>query len=135
MQVSISCHFAVELKDEKWALQQYNKAIRSLTQVDLEDERPPTDIILAACLLFCCFEILRRHSGMAVTHLKSGIKIIADHQAQMQSPRRITTEMVPFKHLIAVFTRLETQLCELSEPPPRIPPCRLFHAAHGKDEL
>lgn len=142
--------WAVQLKDEKWALQQYNKAIRSLTQVDLEGERPPIDVVLAACLLFCCFEvakvqhaveqltyffqILRRHSGMAVTHLKSGIKIIADHQAQMQSPRR-GPEMVPFKHLIAVFTRLETQLCELSEPPPRIPPCRLFHAAHGKEEL
>lgn len=70
---------------------------------------------------------------MAVTHLKSGIKIIADHQAQMEAPAK-SSIMVPFKHLNAVFTRLETQLCELSEPPPRIPPCRIFHAANGKDE-
>lgn len=51
--------WAVQLKDEKWALQQYNKAIRSLTQVDLEGERPPIDVVLAACLLFCCFEVSR----------------------------------------------------------------------------
>jgi hypothetical protein len=49
--------WAVQLKDEKWALQQYNKAIRCLTQIDLKGERPPIDVVLAACLLFCCFEV------------------------------------------------------------------------------
>jgi hypothetical protein len=70
---------------------------------------------------------------MAITHLQSGIKIIANHHAQMEAPEKVPM-MVPFKHLISVFTRLETQLCELSEPPPRIPPC-LFQAAHEEHEL
>jgi hypothetical protein len=56
---SPNCKWTVHLKDEKWALQQYNKAIRSLTQIDLKGEGPPIDVVLAACLLFCCFEVLR----------------------------------------------------------------------------
>jgi len=39
--------------------------------------------------------------------------------------------MVPFKHLVSVFTRLETQLCELYEPAPRIVPS-LFQLANGR---
>lgn len=51
--------WAVQLKDEKWALEQYNKAIRSLTRIDLASERPPIDVVLATCLLFCCFEVIK----------------------------------------------------------------------------
>jgi hypothetical protein len=69
---------------------------------------------------------------MAITHLQSGIKIIADYHAQIGG-REEVPRMVPFKHLISVFTRLETQLCELSEPPPRIPPC-LFQEVHNEHE-
>lgn len=64
---------AKPLKD--FALNSYNQAIRCL----VEQSRTNTismPILMSACLLFVCIEIMRREVNAALTHIHSGISIL-----------------------------------------------------------
>jgi hypothetical protein len=124
--------------DDEWAVQQYNKAIRSLTTTKETAAPQSLDVILAVCVLFTCFEVckfnppyfvlsitgikvLRRQHGQAITHVQGGINILAEQQS-WRSKQTISNgkseSMIPFDQLIAVFSCLETQLCRLAQPIP-----------------
>jgi hypothetical protein len=49
--------FDMQSSEEDWAMQQYNRAIRSLTKPDALGEQPPHDVIMAASILFMAFEV------------------------------------------------------------------------------
>lgn len=60
-----------------FALQQYNKAVKSLIQYLALEEQDPR-IALTACLIFVWIEILQDNMSTAFQHLNSGLKILRD---------------------------------------------------------
>ena len=119
---------------DDWALQQYNLAMRSLTQPNGSKGQPSVDVMIAASVLFMCFEVsipqicvlrsssediqmLRREHGKAISHFRGGIRIFAEQRDAAIANRQLNTcsdEMIPLEHLEVVLRRVEIQLCELS---------------------
>jgi hypothetical protein len=60
---------ALQLRSNRFALLHYNAAIQQLKIV--QDE----DLILVACLLFICIEVIQRNLEQAITHSKHGFEI------------------------------------------------------------
>jgi hypothetical protein len=49
--------FDMQSSEEDWAIQQYNRAMRSLRKSDAHSEQPPLNVIMAASILFMVFEV------------------------------------------------------------------------------
>lgn len=62
-------------RDETFALQQYNKSVRALSQ-DMASGMCSTEIALICCALYISFDSLRGMTSSAVMHLHSGIKML-----------------------------------------------------------
>ena len=69
------------LKDQ--GLRQYSKAISSLQQfMNRDGALPPqksTEVVILACVLFVCYEVLQETAVTAVAHLRSGRRIIEQY--------------------------------------------------------
>jgi hypothetical protein len=61
-------------QDDRFALEQYNKAIQQLTKRLAESKSE--ELTLMTCLLFICLEFLRGDVRSGITHMQSGLKII-----------------------------------------------------------
>lgn len=107
-----------------FALQQYNKAISCLNQ-RLSEGPQSEEITLMCCVLFICLEFLRGNIDTAISHLHSGLEILAVWQARnrkllLDEALPITSEpqSVP-DNLVQIFSRLSIQsmLCGRDPPP------------------
>ena len=65
-------------------------------------------------------QILQWRMGRAIDHVRSGIKILAEHQAETQGIVNITPPIVPLQQLITVIRQLKTQLYQLMQPVPHL---------------
>jgi hypothetical protein len=104
---------AMSYRSKFWSY--YNRAVRNL--VDRMDEKSYTaEVGLVVCLLFVCVEFLRADTQAAITHMKSGLKIISElrrnHSAipsiqQARPVRGSTSESLNIveKTLVPVFTQ------------------------------
>ena len=61
--------------DASLALRQYTKALEG-TRKSLVNDDQPIIVTLISCILFCCFEILRRQLAPAAMHLRNGLNIL-----------------------------------------------------------
>lgn len=88
-----------------FALQQYNKAIRSLTYPSGE---VPLNVLLVACYLFCCVEIVRGDWNSAFMHIQNGIDLL--------NKRANEGQLEPTYHveLIKQFTCLNLQVAMIN---------------------
>lgn len=86
------------LKDEVLSLKHYNLAIAELKSMDAADKQP---VVLFACVLFICIELLQANRDIALQHCKHGLAILS--QVVYRNPW--TQE-----HLIPIFRRLSMLL-------------------------
>lgn len=71
------------LHGSKTLLYHYNKSVRGLVDRMGQSNYTP-EIGLVTCLLFVCMEFLRGNYHTAFTHLRNGLKIIAEHRENKQ---------------------------------------------------
>jgi hypothetical protein len=92
-----------------FALDQCNQSINSLLKpTDGSGEKPSKEIILVACLLYCCFSSLQGNEYEAINHLRGGLKILAEEKDEVPRERSLT---LPFtiNDLRPMFISLDTQ--------------------------
>ena len=75
---------AVESQHNEFALRQYEKSIRIMRTTLANDPTNPRRAFLA-CLLVCCFEALSGRRFIALSHAKSGYKLLRDWLATYSS--------------------------------------------------
>jgi hypothetical protein len=98
-----------ELQSEshaQFALQQYNKAVRLLSD-SLSTSKPQLDVVLTSCLVFVWLEFMRNDLDAGLRHLKSGLKILDDFHRPSGSSRS-PSELIDAS-LIRAFWRLKIQ--------------------------
>ncbi|KAF2716761.1 hypothetical protein K431DRAFT_256944 [Polychaeton citri CBS 116435] len=95
-------------------LRQYTKAINKLMEAMNGHgiNRDNQDTALLACLMFCAFESMSYHLHSALSHLHSGLKILAERAARGRSEY---DTVVPCAELTAMFSRMNIQLLELGD--------------------
>ena len=105
-----------------FALQQYSKAISCLNK-RLSEGPQSEEIILMCCVLFICLEFLRGNIDTAISHLHSGIEIMAawkarNHRLLHDGALTITSEphSIP-DNLERIFSRLRIQSMLCGRPP------------------
>ncbi|KAI9688185.1 MAG: hypothetical protein M1822_001691 [Bathelium mastoideum] len=117
---SVSRSSDLEKIDVGFALEQYTRAIGCLLKPAEAREQQALDVVLAACILFTCFETLRGHHGSALSHVKNGINMLREFQAATgslcKSSTILTTSsipMVPYGTLQVMFARFDCQSIRL----------------------
>ncbi|KAL8702901.1 MAG: hypothetical protein Q9201_003935 [Fulgogasparrea decipioides] len=115
----------IDIVEGGFALQQYNKAIQHLVK---GSRKPSLDTSLVACALFACFESLRGHHGSALSHIRSGTRILSqmneeeDGTVSANESKQLCIEL---ETLDVVFARLDAQEVQLlGSPPMRLPRAR-----------
>ena len=95
-----------------FALQQYNKAIKSLNHSLIDDGGNQRHVVLFTCVLFLCFEVLRGNESSALVHLENGLQILqqslepaAPRALYITNPARGATD----EALWRMFTRIDLQ--------------------------
>lgn len=96
-----------------------NKAVKVLSE-QLRMDRLPRQVVLTCCLLFVWLELLRNDFEAAITHLKSGLRILRDmKQQQQQSQLHTSASHSGFNPMLLkdvdrtishMFTRLQIQV-------------------------
>ncbi|KAL8767924.1 MAG: hypothetical protein Q9209_005712 [Squamulea sp. 1 TL-2023] len=95
-----------DIAEGGFALQQYNKAIRSLIKPGEHKQKPALDTSLS----------LRGHHGSALSHINSGTQILTqvnDEQKDLGEDNYSQQLCVPLETLEVVFTRLDSQAVQL----------------------
>jgi hypothetical protein len=91
------------------ALSNYNKSIGLLTKL-VSSSPKSTDVVLLACILFICVELLRGDDVAAIQHFRGGMTIITDTVSRTQNPTS-TASNPTIGHvndsILPVFNRLE----------------------------
>jgi len=99
----------------EYAVQHYNRAIERVIKLDFASSADNFDIVLMTSIIFSAFESLRGHLKLALTHIASGAKILAEIDPKTGSPRK---GFLPRDIFIPTFTRLENQITEIDEKSP-----------------
>ena len=97
-----------------FALQQYSLAIQHLIK---GAQAPTLDTSLVACVLFSCFESLRGHHGSALSHIRSGVRILTqfyERQENLQNGDSTQIMCVSRETLDVIFARLNNQEVQVS---------------------
>lgn len=92
----------------------YNNAIHSLIEeVCRSHEEESLRVLLTACLIIICAELMRGNVAGGITHMESGVKIIQNWRARrIHSPKRslevdyIETQLVPYFAALNVISSL-----------------------------
>jgi hypothetical protein len=95
-----------------FGLQQYSKAIQCVVKGPTPVASQPTDVALISCVLFTAFESLQGHYRTALTHVNSGLKVLAESEAGGNAQR---ASYIPKGLLKSLFTRLDTQALEIGD--------------------
>ncbi|KIW70691.1 hypothetical protein PV04_02936 [Phialophora macrospora] len=97
------------------ALLEYNMAIRCLTAHLSRTDICSLRVALITCMLFICFEYLRRNLRTGDTHLVNGLRLLRDIQARRGAPGGDNASVVGNPpdslddHLFEAFARLNLQ--------------------------
>ena len=105
-----------------FAIQQQNKAIRTLTSTE---NKPTFELTVLSCLLFFVFDSLQGHFVSASKHLLSGITMLRDQQ-YLKSPvvhqaRSPILDGNLLEGVSDMFARLDVQLATYTESQPPHP--------------
>jgi hypothetical protein len=106
------------------ALQQYNRAISSLSQQLSNPSRRATEVTLICCIIFICFESVRGNYDAALSHLKSGMDIL---KSKNLAADKGNSGDVPYldpqtdeDDLIEHFTRLDVSASAFLDTTPQL---------------
>jgi hypothetical protein len=95
-----------------FGFQQYIKAIRCIVKGPAPFTDQSTDVALISCILFTAFESLQGHYRSALTHINSGLKVLAEREASGDLHRG---SYIPKELLKYLFTRFDTQAIEIGD--------------------
>lgn len=94
------------------ALQQYNKAIKSLNKSLTDDGGNQQRVVLFTCVLFIFFEVIRGNEPAALVHFENGVNILQQSlgcesrgAVHITGPAGSTTDRVLWR----IFTRIDLQ--------------------------
>ncbi len=104
--------------DSQFGLQQYGKAIQCVVESPVPFARQSTDVALISCILFTAFESLQGHYKSALTHINSGLKVLAEREAEGEVQFE---SYVPRDLLKSLFIRFDTQVLEIGDLVARTP--------------
>lgn len=124
-------------KWDRFALQQYNKAITHLKSHFEDNSHQAVQIALTTCILFICIELMRGSYSIANVHINHGINVLRVFQqrhissASTKGPGRTIYRTSDTKtideHLLEILARMNTQ-CGLFGYP-----SRYFHATMNEN--
>lgn len=95
-----------------FAVQAYSKAIRKVSSLSLDGSSEALDVALLCCMLFATFESLRGYYKSALTHIGSGMKLVAAHEVDADYVKR---RSYSWGLIQPIFVCLDTQAMEVSE--------------------
>jgi hypothetical protein len=95
-----------------FGLQQYGKAMQCVVKGPAPFAGQSTDVALISCILFTAFESLQGHYRSALTHINSGLKVLAEREASGDGHRG---SYIPKELLKSLFTRFDTQALEIGD--------------------
>jgi hypothetical protein len=95
-----------------YSMDQYNKAIREVTQLNANKQEHAFDLALAACVLFSCLEGLRGHYQSLISHILSGMKIMSQRVVGTDKTR-LTTLSRELLHQL--FMRVNAQVMAMGD--------------------
>ncbi|KAL9116216.1 MAG: hypothetical protein Q9227_000587 [Pyrenula ochraceoflavens] len=94
----------------RFALQQYNKSIRLLTNAQ---KTIPVEVVLISCLLFLCLENFQHNSVVAIEHLQAGLNILEEWRRTKGTKLRhqfSESDEIIEDYLAPVFARIDLQV-------------------------
>lgn len=94
---------------DRFALQQYNKAIVSLKN-RIATGKDSIDVTCIVCAIFIAFECLRCNQDLAMNHLYSGLKILSSTRSKTKESQYVN------ESLWKIFTRLDGQMTVFGKP-------------------
>lgn len=89
-----------------FALEHYGKAVREMMRLTLKHTAEAVEVALIGCLIFAALEEMQGHYQSALTHLESGLNILAQHDG---SPERMPEVYIGRIYLRHAFVRIESQ--------------------------
>jgi hypothetical protein len=98
--------------DSDFGFQQYGQAIQCVVKGPAPFAGQSTDVALISCILFTAFESLQGHYRSALTHINSGLKVLAEREASGEFHH---ASYVPKELLKSLFTRFDTQALEIGD--------------------
>jgi hypothetical protein len=102
----------VHAANSDFGLQQYGKAIQCVVKAPTPFDGQSTDVALISCVLFTAFESLQGHYRTALTHVNSGLRVLAEREASGNAQR---ASYIPKELLKSLFTRFDTQALEIGD--------------------
>ncbi|KAI0008827.1 hypothetical protein F4779DRAFT_417657 [Xylariaceae sp. FL0662B] len=120
---------------EAFTLRQYNRAIAGLRAHGDGDGDGGVEVTLLCCLLFVCLETARGDSAAALTHIASGLQIVAGTGIHPDSGRvSFRLERAEWRRLLDVFLELELATAPHWASPQSLSP-RVAMGAHAVGRL
>jgi hypothetical protein len=95
-----------------FAVQEYSRAIRDVSSLSLNESNETFDVALLCCMLFAAFESLRGYYKSALTHISSGMKLVAAHEIDNEYVKRTSYS---WGLIQPVFVCLDTQAMEVCD--------------------
>ncbi|ETN47110.1 uncharacterized protein HMPREF1541_01300 [Cyphellophora europaea CBS 101466] len=96
-----------------FALEQYSKALCGTMKLTLRHSAETVEVALLNCLLFAAIENLQGHYRSAMTHMDSGLGILAEYyDAKTDTYPEV---YVPRVHFRQAFVRIESQRLEMGD--------------------
>ena len=101
-----------QISASEFGLQQYGKAIQQVVDSAKVGAHQSTDVALISCILFTAFESLQGHYKSALTHVNSGLKVLAEREDNGDSQY---ASYIPKELLRSLFVRMDTQAHEIGD--------------------
>ncbi|EXJ66585.1 uncharacterized protein A1O5_10255 [Cladophialophora psammophila CBS 110553] len=102
-----------------FAMQHYGRAMQHVVKLDTSKSARAVDVALTVSVLFACIEILRKHFVSSLSHIYSGMKILAELARRSEDTPE---HYLPRDLLVQMYLRLDTQVMEFGKDGFQAPP-------------
>jgi hypothetical protein len=99
-------------RSNSFAVQQYSKAIRDVSNLRPSKPNEALDVALLCCMLFAAFESLRGYYKSALTHIGSGMKLVTARQNCHEYEKQRSHS---WRLIRPIFVCLDTQAMEVCD--------------------
>ncbi|OQU99307.1 hypothetical protein CLAIMM_04955 [Cladophialophora immunda] len=102
-----------------FAMQHYGRAMHHVVKLDTSRSPRAVDVALTVSVLFACIEILRKHFASSLSHIYSGMRILAELARRSEDTPE---HYLPRHLLVQMYLRLDTQVMEFGKDGFQAPP-------------
>ncbi|KIX93243.1 uncharacterized protein Z520_11098 [Fonsecaea multimorphosa CBS 102226] len=102
-----------------FAMQHYGRAMHHVVRLDTSKSARAVDVALTVSVLFACIEILRKHFASSLSHIYSGMRILAELARRSENTPE---HYLPRHLLVQMYLRLDTQVMEFGKDGFQAPP-------------